>query len=208
LAALVLFAIDTALVMSGSLLHGFDVPVERAVQSVPWGPFTYLMTLTNMTAGLTQDVVGVVVVILLFAYERRAGMLMALGAVGSLLDQFTKVSIARHRPTADLVQILNPSNGFSYPSGHAVFFTWVYFMLAMSLAPKIPRRWRPLLWGLVGFLIFFACLGRVWAGVHWPSDVIAGFLLGIGWCAFVLWLPERWLPSPSWAIWRRRRRES
>jgi len=46
-------------------------------------------------------------------------------------------------------------------------------------------------------VIVLTCIARVWAGAHWPSDVLGGVLLGIGWSAFVLWLPERWLPSPT-----------
>jgi len=47
------------------------------------------------------------------------------------------------------------------------------------------------------FVIVVACIGRVWAGAHWPTDVIGGFLLGLGWSAFILWIPEGWLPAPS-----------
>jgi membrane-associated phospholipid phosphatase len=198
LVAFVLFAITTYLVINGATGTGFDLPLAAWAQTFPWGPLTYWMNLTNITGGLIQDIAGVLIVIALLIYDRRAGYLMALGAVASLIDQVVKVSIERHRPTADLVKILNPTTGYSYPSGHAVFFTWMYFMLAASLAPKVPPRWRILLWGSAGVLIFLACVARVWAGAHWPSDVIGGFLLGLGWSAFVLWLPERWLPSPSW----------
>src|SRR5207249_297077 len=55
-------------------------------------------------------------------------------------------------------------------------------------------------------LIKLACCARVWAGSHWRSDVAGGFLLGLGWSAFVVWLPERWLPSPSWKRFTARRR--
>jgi membrane-associated phospholipid phosphatase len=184
------------------------VPVEQAVQHVPWGPLTYSMTLTNVTGGVIQDLVGAAVVIALFIWDRRAGWLMALGALGSLIDQIVKVSVQRHRPTADLVTILNPSNGYSYPSGHAVFFTWLCFMLAAGVSPHLGRVWRRVAWTVAGFVIFFACIGRVWAGAHWPTDVAAGFLLGLGWSAFILWLPERWLPSPSRRWLPRRRRAS
>lgn len=206
--AFLLFAVVTFVVLSGATRAGFDVPVEREVQRLPWGPLTYWMTLTNVTGGLVQDLFGAAVVVALFIWERRAGYLMALGALGSLIDQVVKVSIQRHRPTANLVAILNPSTGYSYPSGHAVFFTWLSFMTAAAVSPRLRPRWRVTVWAIAVVVIALACIGRVWAGAHWPTDVIGGFLLGLGWSAFVLWLPERWLPSPSrrWLPpWRRAR---
>jgi undecaprenyl-diphosphatase len=115
-----------------------------------------------------------------------------------VIDAVLKTSIARQRPTTDLVAIVAHANGYSYPSGHAVFFTWLCFMLAASLAPRLRRRRRLLLWTAALALDLIVCLGRVWAGAHWPTDVAGGFLLGLSWSAFVLWLPERWLPAPSW----------
>ena len=97
----------------------------------------------------------------------------------------------RHRPTADLVAILNPSTGYSFPSGHAVFFTWLCFMLAASISPRVSPRWRKLVWSAAGVVIFLACAGRVWAGAHWPTDVIGGLLLGTGWAALWVWWWER-----------------
>ena len=111
-------------------------------------------------------------------------------------------------PAGDLVNILTPAPGFSYPSGHAVFFTWMSFMLAASVSPALRPRYRPILWIIAGAVIVLTCLARVWAGAHWPSDVLGGFLLGLGWSAFVLWLPERLLPSPSVDWFRRRLRSS
>jgi undecaprenyl-diphosphatase len=197
LVSFLLFGILTVLVITGVTRAGFDIPVERAVQHVTWGPLTWWMTATNVTGGLIQDLVGAAVVVALFIWDRRAGWLMALGAIGSGLDEIIKVSVERHRPTADLVTILNPSSGFSYPSGHAIFFTWLSFMLATAIAPHVGRRVRVVVWLVAVFVIVFASIGRVWAGAHWPTDVIGGFLLGLGWSAFILWLPERWLPTPS-----------
>lgn len=203
--AMALFIGDTFLVLSGALLRVADLPIEHAVQSVNWGPLADVMRLTNASSGAGQVILGVVAVVGLFLMERRAGFLMALGSIGSVIDSFLKVSISRHRPTTDLVAVLDPSKGFSYPSGHAVFFTWLSFMLAAALAPRIKPTLRPLLWSAALALALVACLGRVWAGAHWPSDVVGGFLLALAWSAFVLWVPERWLPSPR-SAWSRRRR--
>jgi membrane-associated phospholipid phosphatase len=199
LVALALFIVNTYLVLTSQVRPGgLDLPITRFVQAFPWGPLTYLMNATNITSGVIQDGVAVIVVIALLVYDRRAGYLMALGAIATGIDLLLKLTIQRPRPTAGLVTILNTSSGYSYPSGHAVFFTWMYFMLAAALSPKVAPRLRPLLWISAWFLILMACLGRVWAGAHWPSDVAGGFLLALAWSAFVLWLPERWLPSPSW----------
>jgi undecaprenyl-diphosphatase len=196
LVVLVLFAIDTYLVVANDVLP-FDVPIARFIQQLNWGPVVYLFGLIDLTAGIWQVLLGLVAVVALFVFERRAGWLMLIGSISSLLDNIIKLIISRQRPPADLVHILSPTTGFSYPSGHAVFFTWMSFMVAVSIAPKIRPSYRPILWILAAIVIVLTCLARVWAGDHWPSDVLGGVLLGIGWSAFVLWLPERWLPSPS-----------
>jgi undecaprenyl-diphosphatase len=196
LVVFVLFAIDTYLVIANDVLP-FDVPIATFIQNLNWGPVVYPMELINASAGVWQVVIGAVAVVGLFILERRAGWLMLIGSISSLLDNLIKLVISRQRPPADLVHILSPTTGFSYPSGHAVFFTWMSFMIAVALAPKIRPVFRPALWAVAAIVIVLTCIARVWAGAHWPSDVIGGVLLGIGWSAFVLWLPERWLPSPS-----------
>ncbi|HXJ48905.1 MAG TPA: phosphatase PAP2 family protein [Candidatus Acidoferrum sp.] len=205
LVVLVLFAIDTFLVVQNDVLP-FDYPIALFIQQLNWGPVVYPMELINASAGIWQVLLGAVAVVGLFIYERRAGWLMLIGSISSLLDNIIKLVISRQRPPADLVHVLSPTTGFSFPSGHAVFFTWMAFMIAVSLAPKIRPVFRPILWTLVLIVIVLTCISRVWAGAHWPSDVIGGVLLGVGWSAFVLWLPERWLPSPTFRWFRGRPR--
>jgi membrane-associated phospholipid phosphatase len=202
LVVFVLFAIDTYLVVMNDVLP-FDVPIATFIQQITWGPVVYPMELINASAGIWQVLIGAVAVVALFVLERRAGWLMLIGSISSGLDNVIKLVISRQRPPADLVHILSPTTGFSYPSGHAVFFTWMSFMIAVSLAPKIRPAFRPVLWIFAALVIVLTCIARVWAGAHWPSDVTGGVLLGIGWSAFVLWLPERWLPSPSMKWFRR-----
>jgi len=205
----VLFAVDTVLVMNGFWLP-IDIRVATFVQSLSWGPLIYPLELINVTAGYWQVLTGLVAIVLLFIVDRRAGWLMLIGSISSLLDNIIKLLVSRERPTVDLVHILTPASGFSYPSGHAVFFTWLSFMLAASLAPRIKPVYRPLLWLAAIVVIVLTCIARVWAGDHWPSDVVGGVLLAAGWSAFVLWLPERWLPSPSlrWLSGRLRKRSA
>jgi undecaprenyl-diphosphatase len=201
LVVFVLFAIDTFLVVQNDVLP-FDYPIALFIQQLNWGPIVYPMELINASAGIWQVLIGAVAIAALFVLERRAGWLMLIGSISSLLDNIIKLVISRQRPPADLVHILSPTTGFSFPSGHAVFFTWMAFMIAVSLAPKTRPVLRPVLWTAVIVVIVLTCIARVWAGAHWPSDVIGGVLLGIGWSAFVLWLPERWLPSPSFRWFR------
>jgi undecaprenyl-diphosphatase len=209
LAMLVLFAIDTVLVLNGFWLP-LDIRITAFVQSLNWGPLVYPMQLINITAGYWQILAGATAIVAMFIVERRAGWLMLIGSISSLLDNIIKLLVERPRPSVDVVHILTPASGFSYPSGHAVFFTWLSFMLAVSLAPRIKPFYRPALWLGAVIVIVLTCVARVWAGDHWPSDVVGGVLLGAGWSAFVLWLPERWLPSPTfrWFSGRFRRRSA
>jgi len=198
---LVLFVIDTFLVVQNEVLP-FDLPVARFIQGINWGPLVYPMSWINASAGYGQVLLVAVAVVAMFIFERRAGWLMLIASVSSLLDNIIKLLVSRNRPTVDLVHILSPASGFSYPSGHAVFFTWMSFMIAFALAPRVRPVIRPILWIAAALIVVLTCISRVWVGDHWPSDVLGGVLLAISWSAFVLWLPERWLPSPSFRWFR------
>ena len=200
-----LFGIDTYVVVN-HLTYAEDLSTTLFIQQIPMGPLHYPMDLINASAGYGQVVLGAIAIVAMFIFERRAGWLMLIGSISSLLDNIIKLVVSRNRPTVDLVHILTPASGFSYPSGHAVFFTWMSFMIAVSIAPKIRPVFRPVPWIVALIVILLTCIARVWAGDHWPSDVLGGVLLGIGWSAFVLWLPERWLPSPKFAWFRGRAR--
>jgi membrane-associated phospholipid phosphatase len=186
LGAAVFFGVDTYLVSVGPR-PAFDLPVARYVQSMPWGPLTYVFDLINSIAGWVQLVAAVVLVGIVLLLNRRDGALMVLASIASLLDNVLKSVIARERPAADLVHIVTPAGGYSYPSGHAVFFTWVSFMLAFTIASRLSSQWRWVPWIVAGIVIALACTARVWAGDHWPTDVAGGFLLGLGWSAAMIW---------------------
>lgn len=199
----VLFVID-ALGVSSARYARLDLGVELFVQQLPWGPLLYVFAAINWLAGLYQVIFGVAVALAFFIWDRRAGWLLFVGSGASLIDDLFKAAFARPRPAADLVHVIVFANGFSFPSGHAVFFTWLAVLVAAALAPRIHPRTRPLLWLAALAVVALVCLGRVYDGVHWPSDVLGGMLLGLGWASFVLWLPERWLPTPSRTWWRSR----
>jgi undecaprenyl-diphosphatase len=207
LACALLFVVDAYYVLGGFYTI-VDRGIELFVQGFPWGPFVYVFDAFNSIAGLWQLVAGLALAVLLAVWDRRAGWLMFIGAGASLLDNLIKVLVARQRPADDLVHVLNPATGYSFPSGHAVFYTWVAIMLASALAPHLKPATRPFLWLIAALVILIGCTARVYEGVHWPTDVIGGFLLALAWCAFVLWLPERWLPTPSraWLMRGRKRR--
>jgi membrane-associated phospholipid phosphatase len=207
LASLLLFGVDSYFVLSGTYTI-VDRAVELFVQGFPWGPVVYLFDGFNAVAGIWQLLAGLALALVMAAWDRRAGWLMFIGAGASLLDNLIKVLVARQRPATDLVHVLNPATGYSFPSGHAVFYTWIAVMLAAALAPRLRPSARPFLWLGAALVILIACTARVYEGVHWPTDVIGGFLLALAWCCFVLWLPERWLPTPSrtWLTLGRKRR--
>lgn len=92
-----------------------------------------------------------------------------------VITEIIKFSIKRQRPFAALdIQSLIKDSGYAFPSGHATLF----FALALSVF-YMNRKW--------GFRFFAGAalisLARVYVGVHWPSDILVGALIGLV-CAF------------------------
>ncbi len=96
---------------------------------------------------------------------------------GRMLVALQKAEIGRHRPedSLHLVKV----HSFAFPSGHATSSIIVYLTLALLFArPGRERQWAVASAALLSFLIG---VSRVVLGVHWPSDVVAGWAFGLLW---------------------------
>ncbi|MET0269835.1 MAG: phosphatase PAP2 family protein, partial [Sphingomonas sp.] len=153
---------------------------------VPW-----LSAITWLGDSLTRGAVTVLAVLALLIRRdwRRALALVLTVAGGAALNSGVKLLVARPRP--DLLPHLDAVTSASFPSGHAANGAILYLALAL-LAPP---RWRR--FAIVGAVMLVCAIGvsRVALAVHWPSDVIAGWCLGLGWV--LLWRPGRPCPGRS-----------
>lgn len=128
---------------------------------------------------------------------RSALLLVAVTLSGRLLVELQKDWTARLRPDAN--EHLVAAQSLAFPSGHAANATLVWLALALLL--PMPERARPFaVWGAVWLALAIGA-SRVMLGVHWPSDVIAGWSFGLLWLLLLLRLAghgeEGTAPSPA-----------
>lgn len=124
------------------------------------------------------------------ARKSRAGLVLTVTVLGALvLNQVLKNLYDRPRPA--LVPHLSDVRSPSFPSGHSMLSAVVYLTLAAQLAQVVPRRSHKVYFVLLA-LLFTGLVGlsRVALGVHWPTDVLAGWSAGLSWALFC-WLVAR-----------------
>jgi undecaprenyl-diphosphatase len=150
--------------------------------ATPIGPRWLQETARDVTALGGFTVLTLVVVlsaVLLWLHRRRAQASVLVVAVvgGELLAQAIKVMVGRSRP--DLVPHLDVVYSSSFPSGHSTLSPIVYFTLAAIVAAGEGRlTQRVLLITTALALVLAIGVSRVYLGVHWPTDVLAGWALG------------------------------
>jgi undecaprenyl-diphosphatase len=114
----------------------------------------------------------------------EAGRLAASLIGSSLLNVVLKAFLARPRP--DIVPHLVASSGSSFPSGHAMIAAAVYLTIGIMLAETQKRRVvRTYLTAFFAIVVLLIGVSRVYLGVHWPSDVLAGWIVGMAWALMV-----------------------
>lgn len=161
------------------LLLAFRRPGALAT---PVGPRWLQETARDVTALGGFTVLTLVIVVsglLLWLHRRRlqAAVLVVAVAVGQAAAEGTKHLVGRDRP--DLVPHLDMVYSSSFPSGHSAMSPIVYFTLAGILAAGEPSRAaKALLLGGAVLLVLAVGTSRVYLGVHWPTDVLAGWAMG------------------------------
>lgn len=157
----------------------------RAGDLRPLGPVKLLEWVRDLTAMggtlLITLYTTLAVVALVWLRCRREAMLLALTVIsGSLVNTLLKVVVGRPRP--EIVPHLTEAGGASFPSGHSFNSASTYIALALAFAALSPRAGvrHTLIAGAV-LLSLAIAWSRVWLGVHWPSDVMAGWLGGAAW---------------------------
>lgn len=126
--------------------------------------------------------------------HRRAWRLAAWSAVtavaGGLTGLLVKTVVERVRPS--LADPVAQAPGFSFPSGHTMTATTSLAVLLLALLPLVPRGGRALCWCVAGLSVLGVGFTRVALGVHWFSDVVGGWLLGLAVVASTAWAFEVW----------------
>lgn len=163
------------------------------------GPF---IAITDMGSGTLRFVVMTTgcAVLLVLRQWRGVAFLVLAALPDRLIVSNMKYLFGRERPS--VVAHLVDAGGFSFPSSHAFGGTTLYLALALAVAPLIaPVRRHPMITPaliigglLIGALISFS---RVWLGVHYPSDVVAGWLAAIGWVLVWHFIVMRTAPSEN-----------
>lgn len=161
-----MFQIDTAII-------NWTLALRHAEATNVFIFFTHLGDWQTV-AGLS--IIAVAILGLLRKKREIIFFLMALIS-GEISKELLKFLIHRPRPDTNFFLIFE--SGYSFPSGHAVMSIIFYGMVGYFVYKLCQRKWQKIiLSAAIATLIFLIGLSRVYLGVHWASDVIAGWLLG------------------------------
>lgn len=198
----------TLLIIIGALLfftelvdrvHGeiraFDEAVLLALRdpsnlSDPIGPAWLQIMFRDITslggyAVLTLITLAVIGYLLMDGKRGAALLVLASVGGGAVLSSLLKLGIDRPRP--DLVAHLVEVSTASFPSGHATLAAVTYLTLG-TLLSRVEARWSAKIYVLTVAvaLTFLIGISRIYLGVHWPTDVLAGWCVGSAW-AMLCW---------------------
>lgn len=162
-------------------IHNFDKTIYKAVAALISKPVTFIMkVITNISSA---PVIIIITLLIIAAIKNKK---MSLCIISNLiiittLNQTLKRIIARPRPTE--FRIIDQS-GYSFPSGHSMvsmaFFGLLIYIAYNNIENKTLRSFVCI---SLSILILLIGISRIYLGVHYPSDVIAGFVLSIAYLA-------------------------
>ena len=139
--------------------------------------------------GNWQAIVGLGIVMLAILWsmkKKREAVFFATAVIsGEIIKEILKFIFHKERPDISLALI--QENGFSFPSGHAFMSVIFYGMICYFIYQACKNKWQKIILLITTtILIFLIGYSRIYFGVHWISDVLAGWLIGGAVLAFFI----------------------
>jgi undecaprenyl-diphosphatase len=186
LATLVGLAVLTALFGIGirAWAPGFDLQTMQAIASHRDATLTMIAGIVSDAGSFALLAPLSIAFLLLRRWKRPFDdiALLVIAAGSAVLPIVTKLIVARPRPT---LEHLSQLTSLSFPSEHTTQAAAIYLTIAIMLSKGLNRGWRESVIVIAVLIALAVAWSRVYLGVHYPTDVIAGLLLGWGWALLV-----------------------
>lgn len=180
-AALVFVMLGYVVKFYPEVLTEFDTPIQSTVRgALPELATHFFSTITVI--GNTSTQVALVVIAVAFLLKQKwyaeSGFVTISGILAAIVIFGFKTIYQRPRPS---IEHLVHAGGFSFPSGHSLGTMLIIGSLIIIIGQRVKnQQLKVILQTLLGLTIFLVGLSRIYLGVHYPTDVIAGFTFGYG----------------------------
>lgn len=175
-------------------VFAFDAPILNLLHAQATPSIDRFFVLTSRLGYLWGVVpVDAIILVLLVVRRRfRDGLFLGISVIGSaILNIVAKNYFSRMRP--DLWVSIRPETTYSFPSGHAMGSA----TLGMAVIILCwPTRWRWPLLAVCVLAVLLVGVSRVYLGVHYPSDILAGWTAAIAWTVGMYLLVDQKAPAP------------
>lgn len=181
-----------------SLVTKLDIALVREINGVTAGWLTGIVALVSDLAG-TQTLLwltaAAVIALGALRHWRGAAALAIAVATTQLTVTVAKALMTRPRPADEIA--VSDSAGWSFPSAHSASAVALYVMLALITTTLWRRKLQPTIaFAIAGAIVVAVGLSRLYLGVHYPTDVLAGWLIG-GIIVVASWTACSRLPAPA-----------
>ncbi|MGG1514545.1 phosphatase PAP2 family protein [Paenibacillus oryzisoli] len=185
--------------ISDKQLTDFDEAIIKSIQGYESPTITCIMKVfTFIGGGIPVGIITILAILFLFIvlhHRMELTLLIAVVIGSALINTVLKIAYHRSRP---MIHRIIEANGFSYPSGHSMTAFSLYGVLAFLLWRHIKTSsGRITLVVLSSLMVLLIGVSRVYLGVHYPTDVLGGFLASSCWLTVAIWFYQ-WLQEKRW----------
>ena len=170
----------------------FDIAFIHLIQTFQPNWLTLIMKFISLISS-TKSYLLIVPIIAAFFYikhYRKEAFFTVFIVLGNIFNPIIKNIVNRARPTSEIVNILETKTNSSFPSGHAMGAIILYGFL-IYLVWKLPFQHKKFITTILVSFIILVGISRIYLGVHWPTDVLGAYIIGLLWLILVITIYQK-----------------